>query len=113
MIPEVYILLILIAGAVLTALYALVAKWIGVRHKWDYQNPFHRTCKCCGRVEIEHLHQFEEKNWWMVEAEGELWRHKDWADKFILRDLFWPQVLQNQATRFLKEEEENEHRKNS
>lgn len=70
----------LVAGAG-TAVLALVVGffgWIisrldrGFIHKWDYHNPYNRTCKICMRHEVKHCRSLEtwRYDWWEVFFEG-------------------------------------------
>lgn len=47
------------------------------RHRWQYRNPYDRTCRTCGRHEVAHgwaaeLHIW----WWEVFDEGDQGKHQ-------------------------------------
>lgn len=56
----------------------LIKRAINYPHKWEYRNPSDRTCKICGRREVEHYWAgFPEQSWWEVFDEGnEIAHHK-------------------------------------
>lgn len=52
-------------------------------HKWQYRNPYDRTCKICGRNEQEECwpdefrrYGFRAKGWWEVYREGDPKKHE-------------------------------------
>ena len=48
-------------------------------HKWEYRNPYNRTCSVCGRNEVEHCWPGDEfklrAGWWEVFDEGDESKH--------------------------------------
>lgn len=42
-------------------------------HEWEYHNPYDRTCKVCGRHEVEHCRSLDTwaYGWWEVFREGD------------------------------------------
>lgn len=49
-------------------------------HRWDYRNPYDRTCHICGRHEVEHRWHTEpgigNRSWWEVFADGDPSKHR-------------------------------------
>lgn len=47
------------------------------RHKWNYYNPYDRTCEVCGRREVSHCADIYSWNraWWETWNEGNEWKH--------------------------------------
>jgi hypothetical protein len=45
------------------------------RHKWDYRNPYDRTCKTCGRHEVVHAWNVTDSGWWEVFQMGNERKH--------------------------------------
>lgn len=48
-------------------------------HRWEYRNPYDRTCAICGRHEVSHCRGMETWNiaWWEVFDEGDPQAHKE------------------------------------
>lgn len=48
-----------------------------IRHQWDYRNPYNRTCKTCGRLEIAYYQSLETWNhsWWDAHVDGDKSKH--------------------------------------
>lgn len=65
------------AVLLLIFLALLVLHRLTVRHKWEYRNPYDRTCKVCGRHEVSHCWAGSwGSSWWEVFREGDLDKHK-------------------------------------
>ena len=46
-------------------------------HKWEYRNPYDRTCSVCGRHEVSHCYSGEwSRSWWECFDDGDANKHK-------------------------------------
>ena len=46
------------------------------RHQWEYRNPYDRTCKTCGRLEVAHCWPDQRHHhWWEVFRDGDEHKH--------------------------------------
>ena len=45
-------------------------------HQWEYRNPYDRTCKTCGRLEVAHCWPDQwNSQWWEVFRDGDERKH--------------------------------------
>lgn len=54
---------------------ATLHRWWRGRHKWEYRNPYDRTCAICGRHEVQYCADWRDvfdrfKGWWEAHREG-------------------------------------------
>ena len=53
-----------------------IRRWWRSRHRWNYHNPYERTCDICGRREVQHCADIKHfynafKGWWEVWDRGD------------------------------------------
>jgi len=62
-------------------------QFIMLFHQWEYRNPYDRTCKICGRHEVEHcwgMSYFEwNSGWWEIFDDGDLTKHTNLGKRII------------------------------
>lgn len=64
----------------LTKLHLLLHRIVIRFHRWDYLNPYNRTCSICGRNEVQYCASMSledwRRGWWEPHVEGDLSKHK-------------------------------------
>jgi len=77
------ILFMALLAALLVGGLKLLSWWEAYPHKWEYRNPYCRTCKICGRHEEEecwpdefHRYGMRARGWWEVYREGDPQKHE-------------------------------------
>lgn len=41
-------------------------------HRWQYHNPYDRTCTCCGRHQVKFGYDMGDTGWWEDFTDGSL-----------------------------------------